>query len=267
MRPEGLEVLLGRFRAIEAGEDDREHRIQDQMMVEGLIEARIGLAISQGINTVENQFAIEDVIPVFADAGLVFHRLAFPSNQVLIKGDWEISDRLGVGHWGVHEIVVFVADMLRERDLGGPEDFGPIHRGMQGQIASIGEFAEIAPAADVALFEEIGVMDNLITVVPALPIDIIREIEIGQRNPGTDVLKQFAQGLGVDPIVAVDHLEVKALGDLEGIIDAFAMAAVWLVDTMDEGGIRRLIGIGDRPSLVRRAVIDDEDFDILPAGQ
>jgi len=159
MRPEGLQVLFGFFRPVEAGEDDREHRIQDQVMIEGLIEARIPLAIRKDVDAVEDQLAIQKVIPVFADAGLVLHRLAFPSHQILIKGNREISDRPGIGHRGVHEIVVLVADVLRKDDLRGPEDLRLIHRGMQGQIAFIGEFAEVAPTAGLALFEEIGVLD------------------------------------------------------------------------------------------------------------
>ena len=66
---------------------------------------------------------------------------------------------------------------------------------------------------------------------------------------------------GVDPVVAVHHFEIGTGGVFEPLVDAFAVAAVFLMDHADGVGILSGVCVCNLPGAVGGAVVDNDDLD------
>ena len=62
---------------------------------------------------------------------------------------------------------------------------------------------------------------------------------------GAQLGQDLLQGIGVEPVVGVDDLEVDAGGIADALVDALAVAAVLLMNDADDGGVLFGVGIGN----------------------
>jgi len=102
----------------------------------------------------------------------------------------------------------------------------------------------------------------LIDIVGHHQIKRLFVVEVGAQL-GQDLL----QGIGVQPVIRVHDLEVDSGGIADALVDALAVAAVFLMDDADDGGVLFGVGIGDLAGVVLGAVIHKDDLGVLPCGE
>ena len=85
----------------------------------------------------------------------------------------------------------------------------------------------------------------LIDIVGHHQIKRLLVVEVGAQL-GQDLL----QGIGVEPVVGVDDLEVDAGGIADALVDALAVAAVLLMNDADDGGVLFGVGVGNFAGVV-----------------
>ena len=125
----------------------------------------------------------------------------------------------------------------------------------------------VRPGELLADREDVLVADDGARVLVHLLVDVVADHEIGgvaQLALAAKVAHHLAHGIGVQPVVGVDDLEVAALGMREAGVDRLAVPAVGLVHGQDRLGVLRLPGVG----LLRRvvfggAVVHDHDLDVV----
>ena len=67
---------------------------------------------------------------------------------------------------------------------------------------------------------------------------------------GAQLGQDLLQGIGVEPVVGVDDLEVDAGGIADALVDALAVAAVLLMNDADDGGVLFGVGVGNFAGVV-----------------
>ena len=81
-------------------------------------------------------------------------------------------------------------------------------------------------------------------------------------------VQHLFQGLGVQPVVAVHHLVINAGGIADALVDALAVAAVFLVDGPDDGGVFGGVFVADGGGFVLGGpVVHQDDLGILTGGE
>ena len=132
------------------------------------------------------------------------------------------------------------------------------------------EAPDVHPAEQPVLRENVGVPDGVAGAVLDVLVDIVAEQQVG----GGAAVEQQAQpvqhlfkGFGVQPVVAVHHLVIKAGGVADALVDPFAVAAVLLMDGPDDGGVFGGVLVADGGGVVfGRAVVDQDDLGVLAGG-
>ena len=98
-------------------------------------------------------------------------------------------------------------------------------------------------------------------------------VVVGHRQihttPGFAVFQHVQKGREVfaDRVVTVHHLEICTGGMPQSLVDALAVAAVFLMDHPDNTGIFVCIGIGDGTGVVPGTIINDDDLHPVSAGE
>ena len=70
------------------------------------------------IRRIENQLTIRNEIAVFSDASRAFHRLAFPTNEILIEIGIHVRNVFNVRKRSINEVVVLIRNVLGAKDFG-----------------------------------------------------------------------------------------------------------------------------------------------------
>ena len=87
-------------------------------------------------------------------------------------------------------------------------------------------------------------------------------LSVTQLQPVQEIHKVAA-----DLVSGIHDLELLAGGSLQTGVDAGAVAAVFLVDDLDDVGILGGIAVADGTSIVLGAVVDDDDLHPLAAAE
>ena len=81
-------------------------------------------------------------------------------------------------------------------------------------------------------------------------------------------LQHLLQGVGVQPVVAVHYLVVQAGGVADALIDALAVAAVLLMDGLDDGGVLCGVLVADGGGVILGGtIVHQDDLGLLPGGE
>ena len=82
------------------------------------------------------------------------------------------------------------------------------------------------------------------------------------------LIQHLFQGLGVQPVVTVHHLVVQAGGVADALIDALAVAAVLLMDGLDDGGVLCGVLVADGGGVILDGtIVHQNDLGLLACAQ
>ncbi len=82
-----------------------------------------------------------------------------------------------------------------------------------------------------------------------------------------NLLEHSLIGFVIHPVIAIDDLEELAGRFSDTCLNTGSMSAVRLMDDFDDAGITALKIIGNLRSLIFRAIIDDDDFDLFSTAE
>ena len=82
-------------------------------------------------------------------------------------------------------------------------------------------------------------------------------------HEGLQAVQDLFQGVGVQPVVAVHDFIVQAGGIADALVDAFAVAAVLLMDGLDDGGIFGGVLVADGGG----TIVHQDDLGLLSGGE
>ena len=127
--------------------------------------------------------------------------------------------------------------------------------------------ADLVPAKDAALRQHAGVVDGVVRAVGSVLVDVVRDEQVhalARLYRLTKAVEKGGERVAVEPVVGVDDLVVDAVGALEALEDRHAMAAVLLVDGLDDARVALLPGVGLGGSVILGgAVVHDHDLDVV----
>ena len=194
--------------------------------------------------------------------------LPLPADVVAVKIRIEIIHSPDIGQRLVDHQIVLVKDMLRQRLGMYTQQLGTEGAAMDGKQLMKIETPRIRPAKNAVLRQGIGIADRAVAVPVRMLIVVIGDEEIHasaffallQRIQKTDKIP-------ADPVVAVHHLEVLPLGVLQALVDACAVAAVFLMNGGDDTGIGICIPVCDCPGGIRGAIVNHDDLNPAAAGK
>ena len=131
--------------------------------------------------------------------------------------------------------------------------------------------AHVHPSEEPVLREDVGVADGVAGVVLHMLVHVVADHQIGGGAAGREGLQLGQHGLeggGVEPVVAVHDLVVQAGGVPDALIDALAVAAVLLMDGLDNGGVLLGIFVADGGGLVLDGtVVHEDDLGLFSGGE
>ena len=127
------------------------------------------------------------------------------------------------------------------------------------------------PAEQAVLGEDVGVAHGVAGAVLHMLIDVVADHQVrcgAAGHQGGQLCQHLLQGIGVQPVVTVHHLVVQAGGVADALVDALAVAAVLLMDGLDDGGVLGGIFVADGRGLVLDGtVVHQNDLGLLACGQ
>ena len=127
------------------------------------------------------------------------------------------------------------------------------------------------PGEQPVLGEHVGVADGVAGAVLHVLVDVVAEHQVGggaavqqQAQP----VQHLFQGFGVQPVVAVHYLVIKAGGVADALVDPLAVAAVLLMDDPDDVGVLVGVRVADGGGVVLGgAVVHQDDLGVRAGGE
>ena len=125
------------------------------------------------------------------------------------------------------------------------------------------------PAKLATLGEHVAVMHDGARALVHLLTHVIGDDQIGwgaAPDLAAHVCHDVLHGTAIKPIVGVDHLEVQAGSVRQTGVHRLSVAAVFLMDGLDDARMELLPAIGlFRGIVFDRPVVDDDDLDVVAA--
>ena len=198
---------------------------------------------------------------------LLIHGLVFPADVIAVKIHVQIIQVPHKGKRLKHIQVVHIKGMLRQRNAAFLQKPCPENNGMHEYIMPLLEMMAFLPGKHPSHRQGMPVLYHLFPLLPLLLIHIIANQHI-QGSASACQLPQCVQHLEVrlllDPVVAVNHLEIKPCGTGNPGIHRSAVSAVGLMDDPDYAGKAGCIFVGYLCGVVLcRAVVHNNDFYVL----
>ena len=122
--------------------------------------------------------------------------------------------------------------------------------------------ADVVPREDLPGGEHVAVAHSLMGIVLHMLVDIVGDDHIhrgGQLGKLPQLFHNLGQSGGVQPVVGVHHLIVQTLGMPDALVDTLAVAAVLLMDGLDDGGIFGSVLIADGGGVIPGGTIVHQD--------
>lgn len=160
--------------------------------------------------------------------------------------------------------------MLGQRHAAFAQHLRAVDRRMHQDVLADAERVDLLPGDGLALGQRVAVADDVLVRRADLVIDVVADQKIdgllfgalrAQRGEHARI------GVRVDPVVRIDDLEIHARRVGKAGHDRVAVSAVFLVDRADNTGIAALVVVCDFGGAVLRAVVDNQDLDLVAAGQ
>ena len=127
------------------------------------------------------------------------------------------------------------------------------------------------PAEQSVLGEHVGVAHGMAGVVLHVLVDIVADHQVRRGAPGSQRVQlgqHGPEGCFVQPVVAVHYLVIQAGGVADALIHALAVAAVLLMDGLDDGGIFGGVLVADSGGVILGGtIVHQDDLGLLPGGE
>ena len=139
---------------------------------------------------------------------------------------------------------------------------------MDGEQLMEMEMSRIRPAENPVLRQSIGIADGAVGALVGMLIVVIGDEEI--HTSAVFALLQRIQEtdkITADPVVTVHYLEILSLSVLQPLIDARAMAAVFLVYSGDDPGVGICIPICNCTGGICGAIVNHDDLNPAAAAK
>ena len=161
--------------------------------------------------------------------------------------------------------------MLGQHHAALTQHLGAVHHRVHQQVLVRAEVAHMHPAEQPVLREHIGIAHRMAGAVLHVLVHIVADHQVRGGvvlHQNRQLIQHLFQGLGVQPVVTVHHLVVQARGVADALVHALAVAAVLLMDGLDDGGVFGGVFVADGRGLVLdRAVIHQNDLCPLAGRQ
>ena len=160
--------------------------------------------------------------------------------------------------------------MLGQLHAAAAQHIGAVDDAVHQDVFVRRELADLLPGENAAFGQDALVVDDVAGVVGHMLIDIVGHHQIKRLlvvEVGAQLGQDLLQGIGVEPVVGVDDLEVDAGGIADALVDALAVAAVLLMNDADDGGVLFGVGVGNFAGVVLGAVVHKDDLGVLPRGE
>ena len=152
--------------------------------------------------------------------------------------------------------------MLGQHHAALTQHLGAVHDRVHQQVLVRAEMAHMHPVEQAVFREDVGVPDGMAGAILHMLIHIVADHQVrggAAGHEGLQAVQDLFQGVGVQPVVAVHDLIVQAGGIADALVDAFAVAAVLLMDGLDDGGIFGGVLVADGGGVVLGGTIVHQD--------
>ena len=161
--------------------------------------------------------------------------------------------------------------MLGQHHAALAQHLGAVHDRVHQQVLIRAEVPDVHPVKQALLREHVGVAHGMAGAVLHMLVHIVADHQIRRGaafHQRGQALQHLFQGVGVQPVVAVHYLVVQAGGVADALIDALAVAAVLLMDGLDDSGVLCGVLVADGGGIILdRAVVHQNDLGLLACGQ
>ena len=184
------------------------------------------------------------------------------ADEVAVEVKIHVVHALDVGQGLVDEDVVHIEGVLGQHHTALAQDLGAVHDRVHQQVLVRAEVADMHPAEQTVLREHIGVADRVAGIILDVLIDVVADHQIRGRtacHEGLQLGQNGLEGGGVQPVVAVHDLVVQTGGVPDALIDALAVAAVLLMDGLDDGGVLCGVLVADGGGVILHGTVVHED--------
>ena len=115
-------------------------------------------------------------------------------------------------HRGIDHVVVFIGAMLRKLGAGSADDFGLVHRRMEGDVLLEAEAFDLLWLQDGVLLHDVAEANADGRLVPAMVIDVIHDQEVDLVSVFLQEGNRLMEGFLVDFVIGVEDFEEFAAG-------------------------------------------------------
>ena len=201
------------------------------------------------------------------DHDALVHALVGTADEVAVQIQIHVVHAFDVGQGLVDKDVVHIEGVLGQHHAAVPQHLCAVHHRVHQQVLVGPEVADMRPAEQSVLGEHVGVAHGVAGVVLHMLVDIVADHQVRRGAPGNQRVQlgqHGPEGCFVQPVVAVHYLVIQAGGVADALIHALAVAAVLLMDGLDDGGIFGGVLVADGGGIVLHGtVVHKDDLGLL----
>ena len=197
------------------------------------------------VKSICHQFVDSDLLINSLDHNLLVYRLIITANKVTIKIHIQIIHVLNIWKRLKCKQVVYIKRMLRKLQSTFVEQFSTVDHGMHEEIFSL-RHTHLVPLKDFIYRETVSVLHDLFPCCTLFLIYEIADQKVNSLWSADEFFQSFEDLLirfCIYPVITVHNLEIKSACISDSCIDCFAVAAVFLVDCLDDRRIFLCISI------------------------
>ena len=198
---------------------------------------------------------------------VLLYALPGAADVIAVQVEVHVVHALYVPEVAVDHVVVLVEGVLRHIQPRLAQQRGAEGAGVDHQDLVDAEGPRLRPGEDAVFRKGVGEIDGAVTLAVGVLVIVIRHEEVDAAL-SVDFLQRVEEAREVaEPVVAVHGLEILAGSMAQALVDALAVAAVFLVYGLDDRGVFCGVSVRDLAGAVLRAVVDDDDLDALAARE
>ena len=206
-----------------------------------------------------------------ADHHALVHALVCAADEVAVQIQIHIVHALDVGQGLVHKDIVHIEGVLGQHHAALAQHLGAVHDRVHQQVLIRAEVPDVHPVEQAVLREHVGVAHGMAGAVLHMLVHIVADHQIRRGAAGYQrgqTLQHLLQGVGVQPVVAVHYLVVQAGGVADALIDALAVAAVLLMDGLNDGGVLCGVLVADGGGVILDGtIVHQNDLGLFTCAQ
>ena len=162
-----------------------------------------------------------------------------------------------------HEVAVHVTDVRGKGHAAFAQKIGPVPGCVDHDVLVDARLPEFFPSEGPVLRHEAVVADGVLRPIRHMVVDEVREHEVEGglgRGMGFKHVEDPIECGNVEPVIRIDHLEIRPARAGEPVVDAAAPSGVLLIDDADGIGVCRFVFASDGQCRIGGAVVHDDGF-------